>query len=782
MKSEADLKQELIELLTSEARGEQGNGLDYGRILDLSSQISKHDKGNVRFSVDAKIVERLGEQLVAKKTTALSELIKNAYDADAKTVIVRFEGTEAPGGVIRISDDGSGMDYDSLINAFMTISTSDKVSNPISTKYQRPRAGKKGIGRFSAQKIGKKLRLVTKREEDELYLCIDIDWEQFESGIILNAISNKVTYLSQGYDFKSGTILEIGNVREAWTQQNIKTTFNYISSIIHAQNSGSNNKDPGFRPKFYYSPNGSSEETIELDDVSEYLSAADLKAEGYMTPDGRFEIVVESSLDERLNDVIELEGFNKLLFDVGFRVEFLYFAMSKESKSVKGLQNYLNNNAGIKFYRNGFNVAPYGERYNDWLALDESSRRRLIIPPHANTNYLGQVSVKDLDGKYFEETSAREGVIENDAFKALTEATKAMAVKVASHVAVIREKKVTASQQGFKSKRASKEEKLREQLEEMRLKLEAKQAEEEERQRERESEGASSDETHDSDNRSQKDSSSFNASDFIDELEAVNETLNEYIDEQLMYRVLSSMGLAISEFTHEIQTCLTNLNLNSQSLGLLVNEEPKLTQISSQLQENLGMLNAYTDFFDGTMRSNSNKEKNHYDMRKLIKRFISAMEPTTKRRGYEIDTYFDSWEIWTKKVHISEVMSIFINLFTNSCKAIERSGIAQGKILLHVATDTNFMTIRFEDNGDGIPEDKWADVFAPLYTTAMPASAYSSDHDYNRGMGLGLSITEQIITEMHGEIAVDSPSEGYSTCIKITLPTVGEDELPDYVY
>ncbi|MGS0569276.1 ATP-binding protein [Vibrio alginolyticus] len=143
MKSEADLKQELIELLTSEARGEQGNGLDYGRILDLSSQISKHDKGNVRFSVDAKIVERLGEQLVAKKTTALSELIKNAYDADAETVIVRFEGTEAPGGVIRISDDGSGMDYDSLINAFMTISTSDKVSNPISTKYHRPRAGKK---------------------------------------------------------------------------------------------------------------------------------------------------------------------------------------------------------------------------------------------------------------------------------------------------------------------------------------------------------------------------------------------------------------------------------------------------------------------------------------------------------------------------------------------------------------------------------------------------------------------------------------------------------------
>ncbi len=45
-------------------------------------------------------------------------------------------------------------------------------------------------------------------------------------------------------------------------------------------------------------------------------------------------------------------------------------------------------------------------------------------------------------------------------------------------------------------------------------------------------------------------SSGFNASDFIDDVENVTETLVELIDEQLMYRVLASTGLAISEFTH----------------------------------------------------------------------------------------------------------------------------------------------------------------------------------------------------------------------------------------
>jgi signal transduction histidine kinase len=156
------------------------------------------------------------------------------------------------------------------------------------------------------------------------------------------------------------------------------------------------------------------------------------------------------------------------------------------------------------------------------------------------------------------------------------------------------------------------------------------------------------------------------------------------------------------------------------------------------------------------------------------------MEPTTKRRGYSVKTNYDSWDIWTKKVHVSEIMSILINLFTNSCKAIERAGRKHGSLMLDIKTTTEFMIIRFEDNGDGIPKNKWADVFAPLYTTETPAKAYSSDNEYNRGMGLGLSITEQIITEMDGEISVVEPSDDYATCIKITLPLAKESELPDY--
>ncbi|HDM8167585.1 TPA: sensor histidine kinase [Vibrio harveyi] len=791
MSSEEELKKELLKLV-SEASSDSNDvsvkeKIDYGRLLELSSAISKYDQENVRFSVDAKLVERLGEQLVAKKTTALSEIVKNAYDADASNVVVEFRGTEQRGGSITVLDDGCGMSYEELVQGFMTISTADKVSNPKSKMYGRPRAGKKGIGRFSAQKIGRKLKLITKRTNDSQYLSIDINWDMFESGTTIGSVSNKISYINDSYDFEHGTLLIIDDVREAWTQNNIKTTFNYISNIIMYRKDSSH-EDPGFSPRFYYA---SSDKTtlVELDDVSEYINAADLSATAIMNSDGYLEVTVTSEHDERFNDVLKLhESYNEILDKVNYKVELLYFTLASESKSVKGLQNYLNNNGGIKFYRNGFNVAPYGEPYNDWLALDESSRRRKILPPHANTNFIGKVFVSDAEGELFEETSSREGVIENESFTVLTETTKALAMKISSHVAIIREKKVTASQKGFKSKRKSTEESLKEQLLALRLKVEQHQKQEEQKQEESEAddsmanEGTSHGSSEDDANTKDREESFNFTSGFIEDLENVSETLKEYIDEQLMYRVLSSTGLAISEFTHEIQTCITNLSLNSQALESFSHVDDKIKNISNQLEDNLGMLISYTDFFDGTMRSNSNREKNHYDMIKLVKKFMAAMEPTTKRRGYEIKTTFDSWDIWTKKIHVSEIMSIFINLFTNACKAIDRAGRQHGRLLIDIKTSSEFMTIRFEDNGDGIPENKWSDVFTPLYTTEVPAEAYASDNAYNRGMGLGLSITEQIITEMHGEVSVTEPSEGYSTCIKIVLPLANEKELPDYAY
>ncbi|HGE6043395.1 TPA: ATP-binding protein, partial [Vibrio cholerae] len=170
MNNKYQLKKELLELINNS----DDEKLEYGKILEVAAELSTYDEENARFSVDGNLVKRLGEQLVAKKTTALAELIKNAYDADADKVDVIFDNTEQPGGTVTIVDNGNGMTKEALLKGFMKISTTDKEDDPVSPLYERARAGRKGIGRFSAQKIGNSLRIVTRTSESDPFLILDI--------------------------------------------------------------------------------------------------------------------------------------------------------------------------------------------------------------------------------------------------------------------------------------------------------------------------------------------------------------------------------------------------------------------------------------------------------------------------------------------------------------------------------------------------------------------------------------------------------------------------------
>ena len=77
-------------------------------ILKLSHNLASLDKDNVRFSVDSSVIDRLGRELVARHETAVSELIKNAYDADASFAYLTFSNVDNTGGTLTIDDDGSG--------------------------------------------------------------------------------------------------------------------------------------------------------------------------------------------------------------------------------------------------------------------------------------------------------------------------------------------------------------------------------------------------------------------------------------------------------------------------------------------------------------------------------------------------------------------------------------------------------------------------------------------------------------------------------------------------
>ncbi|MDN8817539.1 ATP-binding protein, partial [Staphylococcus aureus] len=69
---------------------------------------SRPDITRLAFSVDTHLFRELGKLLVGRDSTALIELVKNAYDADATKVVLHADRLDGPEGMIRIADDGTG--------------------------------------------------------------------------------------------------------------------------------------------------------------------------------------------------------------------------------------------------------------------------------------------------------------------------------------------------------------------------------------------------------------------------------------------------------------------------------------------------------------------------------------------------------------------------------------------------------------------------------------------------------------------------------------------------
>ena len=151
-----ELKQQLLECL-------QAEDLDNTQMLSLTHQIANFDESKIRFSVDAGVIDRLGQELVARQETAVSELVKNSYDADAEYVSLKFCDSKEIGGVLIIEDDGHGMSHNDLVNGFMRVSSTSKIHEPTSPLFNRKRAGQKGIS----------FTFVTPREREYLELIED---------------------------------------------------------------------------------------------------------------------------------------------------------------------------------------------------------------------------------------------------------------------------------------------------------------------------------------------------------------------------------------------------------------------------------------------------------------------------------------------------------------------------------------------------------------------------------------------------------------------------------
>lgn len=752
---------ELKKLLALEVAKENS---DNNVILSLSNEIAKLHESEIRFTVDAGIINRLGKELVGRHETAVSELVKNAYDADAREVKLIFENAGQTGGKLYIEDDGGGMTREQLINGFMRLSSADKIHNPISPKFHRIRAGRKGIGRFATQRLGNHLTIITQTLDSEFAIRLKINWDDFEADKDLLIITNQIEIVPK--EKEEGTILIIENLREAWSDAMIKRVYRYTSDLLQPfplskkrKKEEKNRVDPGFVSSYYRRDNNSL--TKIIDEEEAFFKHALAEIEGYVLDDGQGCWALKSKKLDFPQEIFfigkQRENENskfQYLRDVHFKCYyFIYRSDLLPPQQLTFIRDIATEKGGIRLYRNGFRVLPYAEKGNDWLRLDESVRRRVILTQHANNNFFGFVEITDKTGLLYEETSSREGLIENDAFTELVDFIYRCLISATIKIAELRGTKGTTSQKDW-------------------------------RQEDNPSETVDSaisdlekiiDESQDSDQKREEDPKSEKFKEAFERLkegrEKEKEKNEKLIEEINMLRVLAGLGLVIGEFIHEVKRFLPAFHTDTAYLKNAVKDFEEVLKRAIRLEQNLKSFTTYTSYFDKTISQNVLRELESIELRDVIYSFQEVIERDTERAGITFhDPKFEDFDLFTVPMHKSEWASILFNLYTNSKKAIRR---AQGKSEMQIrcGRENGFLFLEFSDTGDGIPKENENKIFDAFFTTTSAAGHSASDTDAVTGTGLGLKIIRDIIESYGGEIFVANPSEGYSTTIRILIPS-----------
>jgi signal transduction histidine kinase/anti-sigma regulatory factor (Ser/Thr protein kinase) len=758
-----ELKKKLSEEILKE---DSNNNL----IISLSNEIASLDESAVRFSVDAGIINRLGKELVGKQETAVSELIKNAYDADATEVNLIFENAWNKGGILTIEDNGHGMNRSQLVNGFMRLSSSDKIHNPVSEKYKRQKAGRKGIGRFATQRLGDKLIIITQTSQSLEALKVVVNWNDFATDKDLLSISNSIELIPKTKD--SGTSLIIEGLREGWSDTMIKRVYRYTSELLQPfplskkkEKELENSIDEGFKSNYYRNDNGNL--IAIVDEEKAIFQHALAEIEGYVLSDGQGCWSLKSDKLNFPEEVFPIGNNDKdkedtttpflLIKGVHFKAYYFIYEGSLFSPgNFTFIRDLSYEKGGIKLYRNGFRVLPYGEQGDDWLGLDQSNNRSIVLGPHMNRSFFGFVELEDKSGN-FEETSSREGLIENEYLNELVSFVYRSITSAVMKVSELRGRKATASQKGFKKEKENPTEKVDNainQIEELFKETETN-----------------------NDNSNQQTSDKITnekANQIISDLKQAREEEKvknqELIDENNMLRILAGLGLVIGEFVHEVQRFLPGFDADISFLKNAVKEYKDVYERTELLETNVKSFSAYTSYFDKTISRNVHRELEPIELRDVVRNFEMVISNDLERASINmLKTKYEGYDLFTLPMHPSEWASILFNLYTNSKKAIKRAK-SEGKIFIKCGKEDNIVYLEFSDNGDGIPKENEENIFNAFFTTSTVSNHTADDATALTGTGLGLKIVRDIIEFYNGEIYVSTPTDGFNTTIRIEIP------------
>jgi signal transduction histidine kinase len=703
----------------------------------------------------ARIMRTLGDELISSEVVAVIELVKNAYDADATRVLIRFHEPLEPGqGGIDVIDDGHGMSIDTVEQAWLEPATPYRRRSQRSEGLSRHVLGEKGIGRFAVSRLANELELVTRRPSAPVETTVLFDWSVFDNDeAYLDEIEfvldeAPASQIAPGGAIEAlwpdaeppspdrlerGTLLRMTSLRTSWTDKAIADLKKGLSRLV----------SPFLFEQYRDQPDAFS---IRLDAPTfpalsgvveppeilrnpHYFMRANVDERGHCSSTIRLrnasdEITREGTLRDVAKPptsgafTVELRAWDR---DAASMAELAGTAdlTSAEARRV------LNDVAGVSVYRDGFRVLPYGQEGDDWLSLD---RRRVNNPTMrlSNNQVVGYVLISRESNPDLRDQTNREGLIDNEAFADFKQQLTAVITELETARYAVRPR----------------EEPPRPRAGGLFAGLDLA------------SVRAYANERYPGDNQL--------AGLLGEAQENLDEGLERAQEVVARYRRLATLGELIDNVLHEGRAPLGKMGNDAKiALRDIARAEMPCEDLVAAVRGRIERIAKQHDVlaavfhriepFSGRRRGRPSPRT----LETIVADSVAVLEGDLKQIDARVDLPQSSTTVTADE---TELQQVFVNLLRNSIYWLREVPRDDRRIRISVLRDDDGLHVLFSDSGPGVREDVRDRIFDPYFSTA------------ENGVGLGLSISGEIVEEYYdGDLALLDSGPLPGATFRVTL-------------
>ena len=691
----------------------------------------------LKWRFDISTFRLIGRDLITDRVTALFELVKNCYDANAQNVEVIFENVGAGKrySSIRIEDDGYGMSFEDIRDKWMVIGTSSKRVRPYSPEpFNRKCVGEKGIGRFAVDKLGDKVSIITKKKGTSKWLKVDIDWTSYYADSekkadirLFTDVENTYTYTDAEDSDTSGTKLIITCIREPWTKKEIEHLTREISKIV----SPFANLSYPFKVHVIASEFNIDKESVRtLDDFTNATLSISIDFD--KEKNLQQSIFYDKGKKTFSYHLIPLKSFG------GIRIKIFFFDETARRNYRKAFPN--DPIDGFKVYRDGIIATPFAETNEnpdlkrDILGIDKRVYQD-IFNRISTREFLGVIDITKKGNPLIIDATNRQDFVDNEEYREMKKFIITQLNAIQDYKVEMRQAKRDNAQEGLKTASDDINSLVEAFNDIVAQKPELKQTVEPLIKQVRKT------------GRSVKTA-----------ISEQRKALEDFTRRENIYMSIMSLQQFAINITHAVRTTLNQIRDRVEFFYRYYpdpEEEELFIRYSKEMYERFKVLNRVINYMLSYSQSNLTPEE--VDLKTTFEEILKDYDNVFSREGISLQTYFpEKLVLNANKQFFRDILQ---NLTDNSVKAMITS--KQKVIRCSYEIQNDMLEILVSDTGIGIPLEDREQVFALYYTTT----------ELQGGAGVGLYIVKTRVLSLGGSVAViDSEFGNIGTTVKITIP------------